>query len=408
MTSSLRAFFGAAIRLVRDGGVDLRAGLRGAALDVRRRQRFAPRGRHDVEPDGTGPRELEEVRRIRRLHDILERRHRREDIAGRLDDARRIEGHRDGHSRGHDRAAVAAKARGNLAIVLPLDLSEELAEIGHAFAERHVLRVGAARRAVAQQHVEQPILDAGNAVAHVRAVLGPLSGIDAHAETAAPAFHGFHRLRRAAQHRDGDTEFFGERVETGEIGVARDNNRRRTKLLREVENPAARRCICRQVLDAVRADANVLPHARLDGGNLGSGQVVIEVLLNLRTHALRARCFDERHERRIGSHDRFQERETHPRYREVPVGEPIVGDQRAGAPRHALERVGRPRKRRRLVLLRHQRRHTRAKECGHCDSHFHDVTSNLRLPFTVYSSNCSTTVSAVATRAHYRVGSANT
>ena len=384
MTSSLRAFFGAAIGLFGIAASIFARVSVGAPIDVRRRERLAARRRDDVEADRPRARELVEVRRIRRLHDILERRHRRENIAGRLDDARRIDRHRDGHSRGHDRAAVAAKARGNLAIVLPLELSEELAEIGHAFAERHVLRVGAARRTVAQQHVEQPILHARNAVAHVRAVLRPLSRIDAHTETAAPAFHRFQGLRRAVQHRHVDAELLGERIEAVQrryCPARRASSRRvscaKSNTLRRVAASAGRR------VDAVRADADVRPHARLHRGDFGGRQVVIEVLLNLRAHALRARCLDERHERGIGPHDRFEEREAHAGNGEVPVGEPIVGDQRARAPRHALQRVRRARKCRRLVLLRHQRRHAHAEQCCECDSHFHDVTS---IHFTAQSS----------------------
>ena len=158
---------------------------------------------------------------------------------------RRIDRHRDGHSRRDDRAAVAAVARGNLAIVLPLELGEELAEIGHAFAERHVLRVGAAAGSIAQIHVEQSILHARHAVAHVRAVLRPLSRIDAHAETPAPAFHRFHGLGRAVQHRHVDAELLGERVEAGEIRVAGDDDRRCAQSPGEVEDPAARRRVSR-------------------------------------------------------------------------------------------------------------------------------------------------------------------
>jgi hypothetical protein len=108
---------------------------------------------------------------------------------------------------------------------------------------------------------------------------------------------------------------------------------------------------------------------------------VIEIFLNLWTHPLRARRFDKRHQRGIRPDDGLMKGETHARNGEVPVRQTIVGDQRARAPADALERVGRAWKRRRLVLLRHQRRHADTEKCGNCDSRFHIVLYFLLFTF---------------------------
>jgi len=190
---------------------------------------------------------------------------------------------------------------GNLSIVLPLEFGEELAETRHTFADRYVLGAGAARRSVAHQDVEQPILQTGHSVAHVCAVLSPLSGIDAYSNSPAPALHRFQRLGRAVHHRDIDAELLGEGVEAGEIRAAGKDDRRCAESPCQFEDLAPRRRVSRHTLDAIRADAHIRSHAGANRRDLGIGQIVIEILLHLGAHPLRARRLDERHEHRIGA-----------------------------------------------------------------------------------------------------------
>ena len=168
--------------------------------------------------------------------------------------------------------------------------------------------------------------------------------IYAKTEAAAPAFHRFQDLPgELFSTATFYFEFLSERIKAVQRRIARHDQRCRAEVLREVKHSAACRGVGRQALNAIRAHADARAHAGLDGGNFCGRQIVIEVLLHLRAHALHARRFDEWHQRGVRSRHRFKKRETHAGNGEVPICEPVVRDQRARAPCDALQRIRRAR-----------------------------------------------------------------
>ena len=312
--------------LTRQRRLDVPLRLGGPALDLRRGQGFAPGRRDDVPADRTCLRERVEVPAVGRLHGLLERVDRGEEIRRRRHDAAGVERH-------GERAQVAS-----------LELVEERADVAGAFAESDVAAGRAHRGAIAEVEIAQAVADGGERGAGKTSRFEPGAGVDADAEVGVLAVEALEEVGergRRGQCRYRDVALRGDRAESGRQRAGGDDDGLGPEGLRQLQRLTLRGGVGADVLDTIGQQAD-RPHPVADGGDLIGGEPLVQRLGHRPPEGLAAMGFDEVHDQCVSPHHRVQETQAFRPHRQLPPGETVVADQRSGPPGDALERVTGP------------------------------------------------------------------